>query len=287
MCVCAPVRLWTRTSVESASGSAVVDVVTHRQQIRHAELMIDAPDEDVAVQRRVAVADVVVRVGGRPLAVRQRVVLQRRACDRIDPIRGDDVAVERLPRDRVVDDDRHAGVAPEIREITRAVPQGRHGREHGLARQLSRPLPRSEEERPAPPNRAAKRSAELVQADGRLRRGEDILRVERVVAERFERGAVEVVAARARGHDDHAAGGVAELRGVVVRDDLEFLHRVDGERGQLLRAGQADGVRRVAAVEDEVLVARAAAGDGKDRIVLGGAGAGVDHDDARRQRHER
>ena len=87
--------------------------------------------------------------------------------------------------------------------------------------------------------------------------------------------------------DDHAAGRVAELGGVVVRDDLELLHRIDGQRRQLLRARQADGVRRVAAVEDEVLVARAAAGDGEDRVVLRGAGARVDHDDAGRQRDER
>ena len=88
----------------------------------------------------------------------------------------------------------------------------------------------------------------------------------------------ERVGARSRRHRDDAAGRVAVLRGVVVGDDVELLHRVDGQAGQLLRPRQADRVRRVAAVEDEVLVARAAARDGEHRIVLRGAAAGIDHD---------
>ena len=49
-------------------------------------LMVDAADEDVAIERRVAVADVVVRVGRRPCAIRQRIVLQRRERDRVEAI---------------------------------------------------------------------------------------------------------------------------------------------------------------------------------------------------------
>ena len=249
--------------------------------------MIDAADEDVPIERRVAVADVVVRVGGGALTIRQREVLQRGARNGIETIAGNDVSRERLVRHGVVDDDGCAGAAAQIGEVSVPVQQRGHRREHGLARQLARPLPRSEEECLSLANRPTERSTELIEVDRRFRLREEILRVERVVAEGFEDRAVEPVAPRARGHHDDAARRVAELRGVVVGDDLELLHRVDRQRRQLLRPCQADGVAGVAAVEDEVLVARAAAGDGKDRIVLRRARPHVDHDDAGRERDER
>src|SRR5436190_14295491 len=80
---------------------------------------------------------------------------------------------------------------------------------------------------------------------------------------------------------------MAKLRRIVVGDDLEFLHRVDRQTRQLLRTRETDGVRGVAAVKDEVLVAGAAAGYGEYGIVLGRPGTAVDHDDARRERRER
>ena len=99
-------------------------------------------------------------------------------------------------------------------------------------------------------------AAELVQADGRPGPREEVAGIENVVPERFEEAAVENVRARAGGHRDDAAGGMAVLGGVVVRDDAELLHGVDRQAGELLRAGEADGVRDIAAVEDEGLIAR-------------------------------
>ena len=57
----------------------------------------------------------------------------------------------------------------------------------------------------------------------------------------------------------------------------EFSGRFEAVASVEVRARQADGVRRVAAVEDEVLVARTAAGHAEDWIVLGRADARPDH----------
>jgi len=53
--------------------------------------------------------------------------------------------------------------------------------------------------------------------------------------------------------------------------------------GQLLGPGEADGVRYVAAIEGEVLVAGAAAGHAEYRIVFRRPCAGIDHHNAGRQ----
>src|SRR5207302_5485298 len=87
-------------------------------------------------------------------------------------------------------------------------------------------------------DRAAGRAAELVARERRihLRAGRGVDRIEEVrlvelaVAEELEHGAVEAVRARLRHGADHAAGGAAELGGVVVRLDAELLHRVDAEQ---------------------------------------------------------
>ena len=73
-------HLWTRDTKPAKPASGEIT------QVGHAELMIDAADEDIAIERRVAVADVVVRVCQRPLTVRQRIVLQRGARDGVDAI---------------------------------------------------------------------------------------------------------------------------------------------------------------------------------------------------------
>ena len=216
----------------------------------------------------------------------QRVVRECGDGDRIEPILRDNIAIEGRSRQRIVDDDGHTGAAPEIREIPLAVQQRRHRREHRIARELPRAFPRREEKCLSPPDRTAERAAELVQPQRRLRRREVVLRVQRIVLQRLEQAAAVTVRPRSRRHRHDAAGRVAVLRGVVVGDHAEFLHRVDGKARQLLRTREADGVRGVAPVEDEILIARAAAGHGEDGVVLGSPRARVDHDDARRERRQ-
>ena len=251
------------------------------------QLVIDSRDDDVAVERGGAVPDVVVRVGAGALTVRERVVLQRRQRNRIDPILRDDVAGKRLSRRRIVDGDRLPGGGTQVREVSRPVQLRRHAGDDGVARELPRPLPRHEEERLLPLHGPAERSPELIQVDRCLRRRKEVPGVQRIVASRFERAAPKRARARSRRHRDDAAGRVTVFRGVVVRDDAELLHRIDGKARQLLRPRQPDRIRRVAAVQDEALVARPATRDEEHRIVLRSAAAGVDHDDARRERHQR
>src|SRR2546423_10024097 len=54
----------------------------------------------------------------------------------------------------------------------------------------------------------------------------EVARVENVVLQRLEKAPVNLIGARSGGHGDHAAGGVPEFGGVVVRNYAEFLHRI-------------------------------------------------------------
>ncbi len=70
---------------------------------------------------------------------------------------------------------------------------------------------------------------------------------------------------------------------IIVGNDAELLHGVDRQRCHLRRPGQSNCVIHAATVENEILVAAPSAGDAEQRVVLGRARSGVDHDHAGRQ----
>ncbi len=87
----------------------------------------------------------------------------------------------------------------------------------------------AEEEQLALLNRAADRAAVVVEPQLALARGEEVLRIELVVAEVFEQTAAELVGA-ALGHDvDRRAGVAAVFRREVRRLQLHFLDEVDAD----------------------------------------------------------
>jgi hypothetical protein len=105
---------------------------------------------------------------------------------------------------------------------------GRVGHDHVDNVPLIAPLPlvAGEEERSGLHNRPAQRRAELIALEVLLLRGEEVLRVERVVAQEFERAAVEGVGPRLGDGVERAASAM-ELGGVGVLLDAELLQRVD------------------------------------------------------------
>ena len=73
--------------------------------------------------------------------------------------------------------------------------------------------------------------------------GEEVIGIQFVVAQEFERAAVELVRARAGGGVDNHPGGVAVLRREVVGLHLELGYRVHGGRIGDAGASNASGVR--------------------------------------------
>jgi len=106
-------------------------------------------------------------------------------------------------------------------------------------------------------NGTADVSAELVEMIRRLRAPVDfidgIVGIQALVAKEFKGRAVEVVGAGLGDDVDHSTAGVAELGGICVGIDLEFLHCVFAElvRGAA-RSSAADGL----AEESVVVVER-------------------------------
>ena len=99
----------------------------------------------------------------------------------------------------------------------------------------------SEEEDLVLDDRPAYRAAKLVPAErrhpavlGGLRSGvvqtlaERIAGFENVVLQELKQRSVKLVRARLRLHLNHRSAGLRELRIVIGRGELEFLHRVDG-----------------------------------------------------------
>ena len=165
-------------------GAAVVDVVADGQQVVRRQLVIDASDEDVAVERRVAVADVVVRRWSTcPARFGSGKYCSAASATGSSRSRGNHVAGKRLARRRVVDGDRLARAVPQIREVAlpgsaASAPSRRPARSSAAAS-----APRSRRRTSVPLlDRAAERPAELVQPDRRLGRREEVAGVERVVA---------------------------------------------------------------------------------------------------------
>jgi hypothetical protein len=122
----------------------------------------------------------------------------------------DDIARERQMGDRVVDH------TIELREVAAAHLQRRHGRQIGLALADPVALVIEEVERLVFDDRAAHCAAELMLAEIGLRPSgavvEEVVGVERVVAEEFEDAAVRLVGARLDLQVDDAAERMAELR---------------------------------------------------------------------------
>src|SRR5262249_53424561 len=79
-------------------GAGVVDVVARGDEVGGAKLMVEAADDDVAIEDIAAAADEVVGVGRGAGTVRQRKKLHCRERDGIESLRGDDVAGEGLSR---------------------------------------------------------------------------------------------------------------------------------------------------------------------------------------------
>ena len=158
----------------------------------------------------------------------------------------------------------------------------------------ARALVIDEEERPVLDEGAAQVAAELVLVVGRLRLArplrEEVVRVQRVVAEVVVGGAVELVGARLGGDADGGARRASVLGRVGRGHDLELLDGVDGGArhlgGQLLHVG-GDAVV-VDAVQQEVVLQRAGAVDvDPPGAAERGAAALLREAVALRTRHER
>ena len=124
-------------------------------------------------------------------------------------------------------------------------------------------------------DRAACGSAELIALEWRSGAlVEEAWSIERVVAEKFVDGAVEIVGAGLRGDDDLPAGMLAEFGAVVVALDVEFADGIDAEQ---LAAGPAGrhvvfgGAGEFDAVEEKDILLRAVAVDGE---IAGRGGVG-------------
>src|SRR5262249_4059121 len=144
---------------------SIVDVVADGQEVGNTRLVIYLADDDVAIEGRVAVGDMVVRVGCCALTVGQRQVLQRRESNRIEPFSRDHVPTELLMRNGFVEGAQRAAGRHQVGEVALAIRRRREGRNDRVTQELPRPLPRPEEERLSARNRPAERPAELVQAN--------------------------------------------------------------------------------------------------------------------------
>ena len=113
--------------------------------------------------------------------------------------------------------------------------------------------------------RPADSAAELIALQHVALQGEEVARVQFVVAQEFEQHAVKVVAAGLGGPIHHAAG-IPKLGAVFALLDLKFLQRVDGclnQRAALMMIGGID------AIEIEGRLGAANAADRSARFVVG------------------
>src|SRR5207253_8985348 len=119
------------------------------------------------------------------------------------------------------------GAGKRLREIAVAHLRRRHGRQHGLRLPDVEAHVVREEKRPALRDRPAERAAELVLVELAFLLLEEVAGVERVVAKEFEAGAVQRVRPALGRYEDGSAAAAAGFRRVAVRQDLEFLNRLD------------------------------------------------------------
>ena len=113
-------------------------------------------------------------------------------------------------------------------------------------------------------------SAELVEVIRRFSKTFDfidrVVGIQALVAKELKGRAVEIVSAGLGDHVDHSAASVAELSGICVGIDLEFLHRVFAELVRsTARSSAADGL-----AEEGVVVVRAIDDQGIESAALSG-----------------
>ena len=216
--------------------------IAHQQRVGARDLVVAAEADRVAIVGRRRRHDVAGRaaVRGRHEVVDQ---LERR---RIEAAGRNDVAVERLAGERIAD--RRAA-----REIAAPLRIRQHDDVRRIALLIAVALVVPEQEQLVLLKRTAGRAAELIlfQRGLRLaRRREEVPRLQRIVAVELPRRPVQLVASRFRDDVDDGAGVAAELGGVRVRLDLEFLD------GVWRRTQHEPGVERVVvgrAVEQEAV----------------------------------
>src|SRR6185436_4415590 len=98
-------------------------------------------------------------------------------------------------------------------------------------------------------DRPADAQAELLAVLVRLERGEEVLGLERIVAQEVEALAVDLVGPRSGDGVDRAAGGAAELGGEVADADLELADRRLADRVRRARAAAGLGEQRLVVVD--------------------------------------
>ena len=190
--------------------------------------------------------------------VRQRHEREDGGRVRVDPPLRNRIVGERQTGERVLDG---------RGEDAGAIVGRRHARQARDAARDPRPLVVGKEERLALHDGPAKISAVLILIVGRLGRvrpnRKEVAGVERIVAEVFVRGAVEIVGAGLGGDADRRTRRAPVLGRIRARDDLEFLNRIH-RRPRHLGRQLLDVLRDavvVHAVEQEVVLQRPRAVD--------------------------
>ena len=242
-------------------GGAVEDAAEEPRNVAEA-VTVDVAREEVVVvgERKVEAEQVafrfvldvrlpqqVVATGG----VRRRQQRRDRHRHGIEPSRGDGVVRERLSGQRIANGAReHPSAFIGGEDPSRA--------QHALLDAGGFDI--GEEERAVAHDRATEVAAELILIVRRLLRtralGEEVVRIERLVAEEVIARAVERVRAGFRAHDDRRTGRPAVFSGIRAGHHLELVDRVHrGARelgGQLLHVGREAVVGD--AVEQEVVL---------------------------------
>ena len=87
-------------------------------------------------------------------------------------------------------------------------------------------------------NRTADAASELIQIEFLWFGGEEALGVERLVAEKFEQRAMELIPAGLGGDKNSRAGAESKFSRVIVSQNLELLNRIDGGQDTNATGGQ-------------------------------------------------
>ena len=217
-------------------------------------LEVQTGQHAIGVVNEIGCPEEIVRAG----LIRRGHERKDRRGNRIDPLLRNRVVHEGLAGDRILDGrGKDAG----------AIVGGRYARQARDAARNPGAFIVAEEERLARDDRPAQVAAELILVVRGLRRArperEEIVRVERVVAEVLVGGPMEVVGPGFGRHADGGAGRTAVLRGIRARDDLELLNGVD-RRPRYLRRQFLDVLGDavvVHAVEQEIVLQRPGAVD--------------------------
>ena len=241
-------RIARRRQRAEVRGVGVVERPAAHERVARIQPIVDAHMPLIPIIHIGDLADVVARGIG---VVRQRNRFEQLQRNRVDAIRGNLVVRERLTaiRGRVVGErieDRRLA-----REVAAALRGGGHDAADGLTAFDAAAFEVAEEERLVLHDRTAEAAAELAEAERRLFGVEEVLGVERVVAQELVGDARIAVRARLDLQIDDGAGGAAELRGVVAGLDAELFDRLGGRHDH----GEAEEERVVVdAVEHPVVL---------------------------------